>query len=428
MTAYNYLYLIAVGLIVIGWGAQMYAEGDVTVVGASSSTSTVVPAPGLAPDGTPIVHKSLHKKRNQTTATASSASPPASASASGGAMAPSPAKTMTSIPAVDPKPTVALTPFTPTVETGLPVARHSGAVTMYAAPISPGGSLPGTVSYGGAGTGFSYHPSAATGQTKPATSMVSSMTPGLAAIPTSYASPKEHKKTNVYPWKRNIITTMFWIGEGGSSLSDTTQESSAWIQDWRAANGGLDNPDRKGYLDTRHVATVNPFYVALPFNDLAYPDKARRWVPPNWHRPNRDGKQVSACKDRWIEIKNGQGQRCFAQWEDVGPLRSDHAEYVFGDERPDTLTRAGLDLSPAVAKYLGIDGEHRSTTSWHFVDDEDVEPGPWLRLDEQALLYAAMKELRNSNPSAIPIPKNTAPVDDPSNVDNNKRKIGAAKG
>jgi hypothetical protein len=39
-----------------------------------------------------------------------------------------------------------------------------------------------------------------------------------------------------------------------------------------------------------------------------------------------------------------------------------------------------------------------------------------------------MKELRNSNPSAIPIPKNTAPVDDPSNVDNNKRKIGAAKG
>ena len=68
-------------------------------------------------------------------------------------------------------------------------------------------------------------------------------------------------------------------------------------------------------------------------------------------------------------IKNAQGRSCFAQWEDVGPLRYDHAEYVFGDERPIGLgdDHAGLDVSPAVAQYLGITGKNR-ITSWRFVD------------------------------------------------------------
>ena len=101
--------------------------------------------------------------------------------------------------------------------------------------------------------------------------------------------------------------------------------------------------------------------------------------------------------------EDGSGHVCYAQWEDVGPLRYDHAEYVFGDERPDTYTRAGLDVSPAVAKYLGIDEDKKALTRWRFVDDEDVPPGVWLKYDEQALLYRALQQLQElQSPSQRP--------------------------
>ena len=193
-------------------------------------------------------------------------------------------------------------------------------------------------------------------------------------------------------------------------------------------NHGSDNPNnRNGYASGSHASTLNPFYVALPFNDLAFPDKARQWLPAGWYRRPKDGKQVSACKDRWVEIKNQRGDYCFAQWEDVGPLRYDHAEYVFGSERPIGLgdNHAGLDVSPAVAKYLGIEGKDRAITSWRFVDDEDVQPGPWLKYEELALLYTAMHEEKSSPP---PIQRQSEPIDEPSTIDANKKKVGAAKG
>ena len=99
---------------------------------------------------------------------------------------------------------------------------------------------------------------------------------------------------------------MFWIGRGriDHQLHRLTSRS-AWDENWRSSNRGSDTPNnRNGYASADHASTVNTFYVALPFNDLAFPDKAREWVPRAWHRPNKDGKQVSACKDRWVEIKN----------------------------------------------------------------------------------------------------------------------------
>ena len=46
----------------------------------------------------------------------------------------------------------------------------------------------------------------------------------------------------------------------------------------------------------------------------------------------------------------------YAQWEDCGPFRTDHFQYVFQNERPKpNLNRgAGLDVSPAVRDYLGL--------------------------------------------------------------------------
>jgi hypothetical protein len=258
----------------------------------------------------------------------------------------------------------------------------------------------------------------------PIGSSAGSYLPGHDAVNNFTFTNFDRRTKNTYPWKMNIITTMFWIGEGDTPISSTDNVSSAWDEDWRSNNGGTDTPnDRSGYASGRHAAMINPFYVALPFNDLAFPDKARRWLPAGWYRPPRNGKQVSACKDRWVEIKNAQGDVCYAQWEDVGPLRYDHAEYVFGDERPETYTRAGLDVSPAVAKYLNINATNR-ITRWRFVDDVDVPPGYWLKYDEEALLFRAMK----SDKEMQKIDALRAPIDDQTDMDSNKKKVGAAKG
>lgn len=200
------------------------------------------------------------------------------------------------------------------------------------------------------------------------------------------SSPSAKKPKNNYPWKTGIVTTMFYIGEDAS-------KSSAWDENWVKSNHGKDSPDdRNGYSTGSHASTINPFYVALPFNDLAHPDKAKIYVPSSWQLPAKDGKPVSACQHRWVEIKSEDevGRVCYAQWEDVGPNGDNHAEYVFGSERPDK-GGAGLDVSPAVAQYLGLNNQTQlGHTRWRFVDAEDIPPGAWLKLDEEAILYSAM--------------------------------------
>jgi len=213
-----------------------------------------------------------------------------------------------------------------------------------------------------------------------------------------------------------------------------TRRGAVRVGTGRDSNGGSDTPGERdesspnGYGPAHHAANVNPFYVALPFNDLAFPDKARRWLPAGWYRPPRDGKQVSACQHRWVEIKNAQGEVCYAQWEDVGPLRYDHAEYVFGDERPIGLgsDHAGLDVSPAVFEYLGLDERKTNVTSWRFVDDADVQPGAWLKYDEEVLL---LKAIRASNDKdMLPIERARAPITDPDDIDASQKKVDKAKG
>lgn len=464
MTASNYLSIIAIGLVFIGWDTGAYAEEDVTIYTSPSAMTNAVPMGALAPDGTPIIHKSLHKKKSSDTqagiipstgaSTPSTAtSPTASVKSTPVVGATSSSSTVASHPAPPAKNSAS---FGPPVETGLPVARHShddpvASSTVAAAPA--GTVVPGTA-YKPA-TIAQHEPTVtppAHSGGSPQLAMVSPLptftpttTSGIPA-PGGYkpkksdgsidellvSTPTRKGPKNTYPWKTNIITTIFWIGEAGSTISPTNNVGSAWDEDWRKNNGGTDSPnDRSGYASGSHAARVNPFYVALPFNDLAFPDKAARWLPPGWHRPSKNGKQVSACKDRWVEIKveDGSGRTCYAQWEDVGPLRYDHAEYVFGSQRPDTYTRAGLDVAPAVAQYLHIEGKDHVTTRWRFVDDEDVPPGVWLQYEEHAVLYnAILQEARRARSTPLPIQNSTSPIDDPSVIDSNKKKVGAAKG
>jgi hypothetical protein len=424
MTAPNCLYIMAIALMILGWGTFARAEGDA----ASDASST---SGALAPDGTPIVHKSLHKKKKSTAATTTpvTGDPVVTVSKPSSTViaVPKPADGTLTVTAKPGQP--GLSGAGPAVETGLPVPRH---VDLNSTAL--GGGAPSGLADG------SYRNTVAsnlTGLSNAGNSMTAATLGGYTSTQRSdsssnfpYADFPTKKPTHTYPWHMSIYTTMFYIGEGGSSISSTDNHASSFDTNWEDNNRGSDNPNnRNGYASGSHASTVNPFYIALPFNDLVYPDKAREYLPAWWHRPNKDGKPVSACKDRWVEIKteDGSGKICYAQWEDVGPLRYDHAEYVFGSERPDTYTRAGLDVSPAVVQYLGLNSEKHPTTRWRFVDEDDVPPGTWLKLDEEAILYRAMHHMGSDGSSQAPPQRYSQPVDDMED-DSNKKKVGNAKG
>jgi hypothetical protein len=188
-----------------------------------------------------------------------------------------------------------------------------------------------------------------------------------------------------YPWKMNIVTTIFWVGERPSGNNPVPNDKSSWDKYWSGSYGGYDNPDpagRRNYIPVNFVPRQNPFYVALPYNDVEgghTKPEAAQVIP--WFKQSfiRDGQTV--LKSRWIAIRHN-GRICYAQWEDCGPFRTDHWQYVFGNERPrpNLNLGAGLDVSPAVRDYLGLGS--RDACDWRFVEFKEVSPGPWSMYGE----------------------------------------------
>lgn len=182
-----------------------------------------------------------------------------------------------------------------------------------------------------------------------------------------------------YPWRMNISTTVFWVGEPASIHSPDNMHS-AWDREWMVNYGGTDTPVSSSREDFRPIAFVpreNPFYVALPYNDQCpggIRPEASKVIP--WFDPAVAAQGKSNLKGRWLAIRKG-ARTCYAQWEDVGPFQVDHWEYVFGSERPrpNGNKDAGLDVSPAVRDYLGLDGI--DVTDWRFVEQGEVPDGPW---------------------------------------------------
>ena len=188
-----------------------------------------------------------------------------------------------------------------------------------------------------------------------------------------------------YPWKRNIVTTIFWIGEQPSGNNPVPNRASSWDKDWTKSYGGFDDPNpahRSNYIPVKFTPRQNPFYCALPYCDKAttgHRPEAPRVVP--WFKEAYQGPAISTCKDRWVAISKG-NRTVYAQWEDAGPFRTDHWQYVFGNERPKpNLNKgAGLDVSPAVRDYLGLN--ETDVTDWKFVEFSEVPRGPWSTLGE----------------------------------------------
>lgn len=181
------------------------------------------------------------------------------------------------------------------------------------------------------------------------------------------------------PWKRNVVATVFWVGEQPTENNPTPNNQSAWDQNWQDNFGGYDHPDqRDGFRPAGFTPQLNPFYIALPYNDVAkggvHRPEASEVIPWFWEAYRGDG--ISVCKGRWVAIHH-EGRVCYAQWEDVGPFEVDHWQYVFGNEAPraNRNQAAGIDLSPAVRDFLKL--RSGGKVEWRFVDDRDVPKGPW---------------------------------------------------
>jgi hypothetical protein len=183
-----------------------------------------------------------------------------------------------------------------------------------------------------------------------------------------------------FPWKTNIVTTVFWIGEAAGGNNPVPNFKSSWDANWQGSYGGFDTPEtssRRNYAPVGFTPRQNPFYCALPYNDVTHGQTKPEaplvipWFKTAYTEPGR-----SVCQHRWIAIRKG-NRTAYAQWEDCGPFRTDHFQYVFQGERPKPNLNhgAGLDVSPAVRDYLGL--QPTDVTDWQFVEVREVAPGPW---------------------------------------------------
>ncbi len=213
------------------------------------------------------------------------------------------------------------------------------------------------------------------------------------AAPVASARQSSPSVLGRYPWRLHITTTLFWIGEQPSANNPVPNYKSSWDGSWMANYGGYDDPN-PGNRIANHltgefrpkafVPKLNPFYVALPYNDVisssSHKPEAARVIP--WFARLRPEPGESVCKGQWVEIYNGR-RSCFAQWEDCGPWETDDWEYVFGDKPPKNKSNGGaaIDLSPAIRDYLELASGKR--VHWRFVEATDVPYGPWKKYGQQ---------------------------------------------
>lgn len=213
--------------------------------------------------------------------------------------------------------------------------------------------------------------------------------PGMALRRNAaYKDPKlspQRRVPGAYSWHFDITATVFWIGERPTSRNPVPNDRSSWDTAWMSNFGGFDNPDpayrTTDYRPAAFRPRLNPFYVALPYNDCIGSQRHKPEAPHviPWFKRDFEAPGSSVCKGKWVQIFYN-GNYCFAQWEDCGPFATDDWPYVFGNKPPANRANkaAGIDISPAVRDYLGI---NRGTAAvhWRFVEFHRVPGGPWTK-------------------------------------------------
>jgi hypothetical protein len=209
-----------------------------------------------------------------------------------------------------------------------------------------------------------------------------------------------------YPWKLDIVATVFWVGEQSTEKNPTPNDKSSWDTKWMKTFGGYDDPDPTKRTDfftpESFTPKQNPFYVALPYNDVidynSHKPEASKIIPWFKQRFSRPGRTV--LKGQWVAIRHG-NRVCYAQWEDCGPFLTDDHEYVFGSARPKNTCNngAGIDLSPSIRDYLGL--KNMSCCDWRFVDVSEVPAGPWRNFGDNNHFVRQQKIDKEREHSAI---------------------------
>lgn len=194
-----------------------------------------------------------------------------------------------------------------------------------------------------------------------------------------------------YYLHENIMTTYFWIGEDASDENSwIDNHDSAWDELWVEHFGGVDDPEcREDYYPCGLIPKENPFYCALPYSDYDSSGLKENINLIPWYdeiiKNNKkcdklsklEESDTSIIKNKWIKVMFD-GKTAYCQLEDAGPGSSDDIDYVFGTAMPIHENEIGLDVSPAIRDYLGLDG--MDLTDWQFVDDDNIEEGPWLNI------------------------------------------------
>lgn len=103
---------------------------------------------------------------------------------------------------------------------------------------------------------------------------------------------------------KKTITSFFWVGEeSGPENDNIANYASTWDDYWMEHFGGIDSStDRCDYLPCSFTPEENPFYFALPYNDLGNNDK-RKESSKNIPWYDDEGNKKSILKNKWIEIK-----------------------------------------------------------------------------------------------------------------------------
>ena len=231
--------------------------------------------------------------------------------------------------------------------------------------------------------------SMASGQTVSNKPVVPRVVVPTGSRPTEPVRPVAATSRILYPWKTHVTCTIFWVGEMPSDRNPTPNNQSSWDQQWSTNFGGYDDPDPARRIASHatgefrpkgFVPKLNPFYIALPYNDVtgsrSHKPEASRVIP--WFSRMRPEPGQTVCKGRWIQIYRG-GRSCYGQWEDCGPWETDDWEFVFGNKPPKTSQNgaAGIDLSPSIRDYLGLKSGDK--VHWRFVEAGQVPYGPWKK-------------------------------------------------
>src|SRR5438270_13829049 len=82
----------------------------------------------------------------------------------------------------------------------------------------------------------------------------------LKVEPQVFVPTSSRPTTQRSPWKTNIVTTVFWVGEQAGGNNPVPNFKSCWDANWTGSYGGFDNPDsssRRNYIPVSFIPHQN---------------------------------------------------------------------------------------------------------------------------------------------------------------------------